>query len=874
MGPSDESRCSCAGEESLKTSISWLHLTDLHLGMKEQIRLLPNIQSKFFSDLKIVHDKCGPFDLVLFTGDVVQEGDSAEFEKATAFLGQLQDLLHRLGSKNCELLVVPGNHDLQRPRGRSAVRFLTEWKDHNKDLQAEFWSDPASTYREIVNEAFRNYEQWWAGYRPQFANAGLLPGDFSYTFRKNDARIGIVGLNSAFLQLTEGDYLGRLALSPIQFNEACGGAGMDWARKHHFNFLLTHHPPNWLNPDSRDEFVSDIADPEAFVAHFCGHVHDALYQAEAMGGGLPRRCYQAKSIFGFEDYAGASLPGTISRLHGYTAGRLEVSGDSAKLTFWPRDAQFVGKLWNFVPDTKNYTLKEDHTASEPLIVSEVANHDEIEADDMARRDRSLRLTLTINGDGIVRCREVPTAVGSVQFDETIRDAIDYFVSRLMRRESDSNELKILGKLLFRVLFNGDVRTAFEQRLRRAEQMGHRPRFRLEFVNADDLARLPWEYMHYARKEGSFFLSTLAHLTLSRFMPPDQRVIDGAEHLNLLVVVGDTEQVRLELDAESILQAIPPSSSKCNPTRTALTEELKNDVHAVHFIGTNKVEGKEHKIALVGKETTDWVDEDDFVQLVTGKGIQPGIKPSGFKVPRLLFLQLWGEHSLESRMAGLAQKLISAGVPFVVASQHRLNDKVKDDAAALFARGFYESLTKNEPVDSAVQAGRNEILKSTNPLAFGTPVLYLCSDAAPLILAKQNVGRDTPKTGGAKSESAGAAIATSPDQPAERHREERHSAFIEESRLVLAAAAGGGTTVIGSRGPVGGYKLVVALKKAGLEKGKELNRERDTKDAINMMTLNADVDTIRTYLEDKIAKENDLDLLDVYVAMREVLDKGQ
>ena len=857
----------------MKATITWLHLTDLHLGMKEQIRLLPNIQSRFLSDLKIVHDKAGPIDLVLFTGDIVQQGDHSEFDKADEFLNRLRDELQRLGSKNCELLVVPGNHDLVRPRMRSAVRFLTEW--NGKDLPQEFWSDPASSYREIVNEAFRNYEDWWARFRPRSINPGSLPGDFSYTFKKGDLRLGIVGLNSAFLQLTGGDYLGKLALSATQFNDACGGAGMDWARKHHFNFLLTHHPPAWLNPESRQEFMSDIADPDAFIAHFCGHVHDALYKAEAKGGAPLRRCYQAKSIFGFEEYEG-SKPGEISRLHGYTVGRLEVSDENARLIFWPREAQYVDR-WNFVPDTKSYALQEDRTKAELLEVP-TADTRELEADEAARIERSLRLTLTIKGDGVVRCREVSTIRGQIQVDETIRAVIDYFTARLLNHQSNPYELKILGRLLFRALFNGDVRVAFEQRLRRAEQSGPRPRFRLEFTNADDLALLPWEYMHYSRKDGSFFLSTITDLTLSRFMPPDQKVTEGEENLNILVVVGKGEDGRLHFDTESILKAVPQQSIRCDATKMALNEALKNEekaIHMVHFIGANKMEGAEHKIAVAG--ASGWVEEDEFVKLVTGKAVLPVIKVADAKVPRLVLLQLCGDSSLDASMAGLAKKIINAGVPFVVASQHRIKDKAKDsladDPAALFARGFYAALMQKQPVDLAVQAGRNEILTSTDPLAFGTPVLYLCCDAKPLLVAKQSSGR-TPGTipSGADQQTTATGTRAEPAPIVDR-RESSTPILQEPQQAVAAAAAGSGATIVSSRGSVGGWKLIAAIKKAGLDKGKELNREADTKQTITtMMNSVSDVESIRKYLEDKI--NNEFDLLDVYAAMREVLDKGE
>ncbi len=93
---------------------SWLHLTDLHLGIKNQGWLWPSVKERFFEDLKLLHDKCGPWDLVLFTGDLTQAGSVEEFQKVDELLNNLWAELKLLGSTPF-LLAVPGNHDLNWP---------------------------------------------------------------------------------------------------------------------------------------------------------------------------------------------------------------------------------------------------------------------------------------------------------------------------------------------------------------------------------------------------------------------------------------------------------------------------------------------------------------------------------------------------------------------------------------------------------------------------------------------------------------------------------------------------------------------------------------------------------------------------------------
>ena len=65
---------------------SWLHLTDLHFGQSGQGHLLHNVKERFFEDLKTLHGRTGPWDVVLFSGDFVQRGNR-DFLKRGAFRG-------------------------------------------------------------------------------------------------------------------------------------------------------------------------------------------------------------------------------------------------------------------------------------------------------------------------------------------------------------------------------------------------------------------------------------------------------------------------------------------------------------------------------------------------------------------------------------------------------------------------------------------------------------------------------------------------------------------------------------------------------------------------------------------------------------------
>lgn len=358
------------------TSFRWLHLTDLHWGMKQQRWLWPKMKQKFFEDIEDLHEVSGPWDLVLFTGDITYKGSAGEFKGVDAELGQLWEHLGKIGSSPV-LLAVPGNHDLARPnKDKPAVKLLKGWSS-DLDVQSQFWDKPKCQYRSVVTQAFKNYSAWWKTqpHQPTNVRSGMLPGDFSYTHEKGEARLGILGLNTTFLQLTDGDYKGKLALHARQFHEACGAcdSGPAWVRQHDACLLLTHQPPDWLNSDSREQLDAEISDPGQFAVHLFGHMHEPLLSSIAMGAGQPRNLWQGRSLFGMEFYVGSDGKAEVDRLHGFSVGKIDLDGKSFSLTFWPREARRLqGKQWKVVPDF-SYELEGGHLPTSPITVPLLRN---------------------------------------------------------------------------------------------------------------------------------------------------------------------------------------------------------------------------------------------------------------------------------------------------------------------------------------------------------------------------------------------------------------------------------------------------------------------------------------------------------------------
>ncbi|WAL82925.1 metallophosphoesterase [Pandoraea sp. XJJ-1] len=341
---------------------SWLHLSDLHFGQDAHTRLWPNFKSLFLDDLRHLTRLAGGVDLVVFSGDLTQRGTEAEY---AALTNEIKDVFNVLGEtgKTPALFVVPGNHDLARPPKDDPRTQMMRYFLHEADLMHSFWERSEDQYRALVREAFRAFEKWKEtlpseGIPLLDCKDGLLPGDASARMECNGLSIGLIGLNSAFLQLGEGDYKGKLCLDVRQINALTAGAPQPWCDRNNLNFLITHHPHDWLSKDSIAHFNSEIYPSGRFTAHMYGHMHDANSVTILHSGSHGRSFVQSASLFGMEHLS----DGTTDRQHGFVLNRIEVSGNRANWMGWPRRATIHRKTLDrkIVPDHENFNLVPGH----------------------------------------------------------------------------------------------------------------------------------------------------------------------------------------------------------------------------------------------------------------------------------------------------------------------------------------------------------------------------------------------------------------------------------------------------------------------------------------------------------------------------------
>lgn len=311
--------------EIARGRISWLHISDLHMGPGGRWDVS---RDKALRELKQHATLRGPPDLIAVTGDLSDSGQKAQFDRVSRALDEIR---HAVGGDPV-IIPVPGNHDLARPNPASpqaqafaryrrdrGLRQLVRTADREGLAPIERW--------------FEEYSSWlehavMPGWRRQgvVCKSGLLPGDIRLSFSCRGVRLGVVGVCSAFSHVDDGNYRGELIIERQQAGDELSA----WSEDHHATLLLMHHPPTWLA-----EFdAAMIYPPGRFVAGLYGHRWESAALAPRDRQG--RVWIAASSLFGRE----LCDTGQRKRPLGYVWAQLDqTSPTRGTLRIWDRQTE-------------------------------------------------------------------------------------------------------------------------------------------------------------------------------------------------------------------------------------------------------------------------------------------------------------------------------------------------------------------------------------------------------------------------------------------------------------------------------------------------------------------------------------------------------
>nr|VFJ62549.1 MAG: Calcineurin-like phosphoesterase [Candidatus Kentron sp. FW] len=259
------------------SSITWLHLSDLHLCAPKTGWDADRILKFLVEDLQRMEADHGLSpDLLLVTGDLafghLGEGDlsiESQFKKVAEFLEDVRVVFSK-EIPNEHVFLVPGNHDVDRRKVRESQ---TEWLDNLANKP-----DPVKFVDQMLNDASGEwpglmerlavYRQFLQEHYPH-----LLPDEdaekrlcYTRTLDINGHRLGIAGLNSAWSCGRDGEK-GKLWLGGQWQSNTLSGKCKDAEIK----LLLAHHPLNWLVEQETPKLNQRLEQAFHFFLH--GHEH-------------------------------------------------------------------------------------------------------------------------------------------------------------------------------------------------------------------------------------------------------------------------------------------------------------------------------------------------------------------------------------------------------------------------------------------------------------------------------------------------------------------------------------------------------------------------------------------------------------------------
>lgn len=247
-------------------SLKILHLSDLHISSKEDSnhKILRNNIIKYIRDNNI------KIDAIVFTGDIIDRNDKSAYVLSVEFFNEL---LKACDLPTERLLIVPGNHDMERDEVINGI--LDSEKMISDKYIEQSWKYVCrrmGDYSEFVKEL-------------GIADVTNIEDGYGIRVIELDGKkICFNMINSAWSNKGNSDYrnlyVGRWQLEKNR-EELFGIVDKDLV------ITMMHHPLSWLIDDEAEMLREYMCHEEKFNSHILlhGHIHDAKAQAEVTPGG-------------------------------------------------------------------------------------------------------------------------------------------------------------------------------------------------------------------------------------------------------------------------------------------------------------------------------------------------------------------------------------------------------------------------------------------------------------------------------------------------------------------------------------------------------------------------------------------------------------
>ncbi len=238
-------------------AVRWLHISDFHI--KAGTHYDSRVVLDGIEELVREGRDHQPFDFVVATGDIAYSGQTEEYTNVEGFFDRL---LKAVGLGRERLVVVPGNHDVNRGRTRGLARTLKTEKESQ-----EYFGPDYPRHDFVAQKEFRNWHDDYFKAEGRVAPTDTTCGPLvSMTIRGQ--RVHVLPVNTALFARDDHDHgklwIGRRAVreSIATLRDAAG-----------LRIVAMHHPFEWLHYLERRRVQAEIQAAADII--MTGHLHDA-----------------------------------------------------------------------------------------------------------------------------------------------------------------------------------------------------------------------------------------------------------------------------------------------------------------------------------------------------------------------------------------------------------------------------------------------------------------------------------------------------------------------------------------------------------------------------------------------------------------------
>lgn len=253
-----------------------LHLSDAHVGNPKTAVDFEDVTYPLLEDLAKMRNEEGLVpSLIIFSGDLAfgeipGSAIADQYKQAEVWIKSIYNSLS-IDLLNVPILIVPGNHDVNRSR---VARDQEQWLD---SLGSE---EDAVAVNDLMREnnvqwkrLIERHEEWKSFYQ------GLVGKDLSFNqdlllttgvIAHGNYKIGVVGFNTSWGASREAGDEGRLWIGQHQIQLAA-----QKLRGCNLRIAVTHHPTSWLNGAERNYVEQRLE--TGYQLHLHGHLHEQWF---------------------------------------------------------------------------------------------------------------------------------------------------------------------------------------------------------------------------------------------------------------------------------------------------------------------------------------------------------------------------------------------------------------------------------------------------------------------------------------------------------------------------------------------------------------------------------------------------------------------